>query len=307
MIFTLTMNPCLDRYIYVDELIPDDTIRAKKIVDYPAGKGIDVSRVIKELGGVSVAVSLLGGHNGRRIEEMLDEEGVIYSSIRVSFETRMNIILEEKTQYRISMPGEKVKREKLQKVFDVLNSLVRKGDTVIISGSLPKGVDPDYYTGLIFSLKQWGATVFFDADGNNLKAGLEAEPYCIKPNTHELSRLLNKEIDERDKISISKYAKETLENYNLREILVSMGKYGSVYVNWDEAYYAYPIKLEVKSAVGAGDSFLAGYVMKYEEDKLEAFRLANAAGNAAVLTPGTELCKKDDVERLLPKIKIEKL
>ncbi|WGS64949.1 1-phosphofructokinase family hexose kinase [Marinitoga aeolica] len=307
MIFTLTMNPSLDRYIYIDQLIPDDTNRAKKLVDYPAGKGIDVSRVIKELGGVSVAVALLGGYNGRKIEEMLDEEGVIYSSVRIEHETRMNIILEEKTQYRMSMPGASVKREKLQKVFDILHSLVREGDTIVISGSLPKGVDPDYYTGLIFSLKQWGATVFFDADGKNLKAGLEAEPHCIKPNTHELSRLLDKDIDEKDKISISKYAKETLEKYKLNEILVSMGKYGSVYANWDEAYYAYPVKLEVKSAVGAGDSFLAGYVMKYEEDKLEAFRLANAAGNAAVLTPGTELCRKKDVLELLPKIKIEKL
>ncbi|KLO20974.1 ribokinase [Marinitoga sp. 1197] len=307
MIFTLTMNPSLDRYIYIDELVPDDTIRAKKLVDYPAGKGIDVSRVIKELGGVSVAISLLGGHNGRRIEEMLDEEGVIYSSIRIDHETRMNIILEEKTQYRMSMPGEKVKKEKLQKVFDILHSLVRNGDTIIISGSLPKGVDPDYYTGLIFSLKQWDATVFFDSDGENLKAGLEAEPYCIKPNTHELSRLLEEEIDERDKNIIAKYAKKTLEKYNLTEILVSMGKYGSVYANWDKAYYAYPVDLEVKSAVGAGDSFLAGYILKYEEDTLEAFKLANAAGNAAVLTPGTELCKKKDVLSLLPKIKIEKL
>ncbi|WP_129410058.1 hexose kinase [Marinitoga lauensis] len=307
MIFTLTMNPCLDRYLYVDKLIPDDTIRVKRIKDYPAGKGIDVSRVIKELGGVSVAIALLGGHNGRRIEEMLDEEGVIYSSIRISYETRMNIILEEKTQYRMSMPGEKVKKEKLQKVFEVLNSLVRENDTVVISGSLPKGVSPDYYTGLIFSLKQWGVNVFFDSDGKNLKAGLEAEPYCIKPNTHELSRLLEKEIDEKNKLEISKYARETLEKYKLQEILVSMGKYGSVYANWDEAYYAYPVELKVESAVGAGDSFLAGYVMKYEEDKMEAFRLANAAGNAAVLTPGTELCRKEDTMRLLPQIKIERL
>lgn len=307
MIFTLTMNPSLDRYIYIDQLIPDDTNRAKKLVDYPAGKGIDVSRVIKELGGVSVAVALLGGYNGRKIEEMLDEEGVIYSSVRIEHETRMNIILEEKTQYRMSMPGAIVKREKLQKVFDILHSLVRKGDTIVISGSLPKGVDPDYYTGLIFSLKQWGAIVFFDADGKNLKAGLEAEPHCIKPNTHELSRLLEKEIDEKNKNEIAKYAKETLKKYNLQEILVSMGKYGSIYADWDVAYYAYPVELKVESAVGAGDSFLAGYVMKYEEDKIEAFRLANAAGNAAVLTPGTELCKKEDVLELLPKIKIEKI
>ncbi|APT75325.1 ribokinase [Marinitoga sp. 1135] len=307
MIFTLTMNPSLDRYIYIDKLIPDDTIRAKKIKDYPAGKGIDVSRVIKELGGVSVAVALLGGDNGRKIEEMLDQEGVIYSSVRISHETRMNIILEEETQYRMSMPGEHVKREKLQKVFDILQSLVREGDTVAISGSLPKGVDPDYYTGLIFSLKQWGAEVFFDADGKNLIAGLDAEPDCIKPNTHELSRLLGKDVPEDDKYEIAREARYVLEKYHLDEILVSMGKYGSVYANWDMAMYAYPVDLEVKSAVGAGDSFLAGYILKKNEGIEEGFRWANAAGNAAVLTPGTELCKKEDVLKLLPQIKIEML
>lgn len=308
MIFTLTMNPCLDRYIYVDELVVDDTIRAKKVVDYPAGKGIDVSRVIRELGGVSIAIALVGGENGRRLEEMLDKEGVIYSSIRVPQETRMNIILEtNKGQYRISMPGEKISAKKLQVVLEVLNALVREGDVVVVSGSLPKGVAAEFYTGIIFSLKQWGATVYFDADGDKLKAGLIGQPDYIKPNLHEFQRLTGKHVSSREEI-ISE-AKKVIEIHELKGILLTLGGEGAYFISQEKVLYTKTIKVPVKSAVGAGDSFLAGFVLKKTEGATdeEALRWANAAGTAAVMTPGTRLCRKADVERLIEKVEVERI
>jgi len=308
MIFTLTMNPCLDRYIYVDELIVDDTIRAKKVVDYPAGKGIDVSRVIRELGGVSIAIALVGGANGRRLEEMLDKEGVIYSSIRVPQETRMNIILEtSKGQYRISMPGEKIGVKKLQVVLEVLNALVRQGDVVVVSGSLPKGVAAEFYTGIIFTLKQWGATVYFDADGDKLKAGLIGQPDYIKPNLHEFQRLIGKNVSSREEI-ISE-ARKVIEIHELKAILLTLGGEGAYFISNEKVLYTKTIKVPVKSAVGAGDSFLAGFVLKKTEGASdeEALRWANASGTAAVMTPGTRLCRKSDVEKLLEKVEVERI
>jgi 6-phosphofructokinase 2 len=308
MIFTLTMNPCLDRYIYVDELIVDDTIRAKKVVDYPAGKGIDVSRVIRELGGVSIAIALVGGANGRRLEEMLDMEGVIYSSIRVPQETRMNIILEtSKGQYRISMPGEKIGVKKLQVVLEVLNALVRQGDVVVVSGSLPKGVAAEFYTGIIFTLKQWGATVYFDADGDKLKAGLIGQPDYIKPNLHEFQRLIGKNVSSREEI-ISE-ARKVIEIHELKAVLLTLGGEGAYFISNEKVLYTKTIKVPVKSAVGAGDSFLAGFVMKKTEGASdeEALRWANAAGTAAVMTPGTRLCRRSDVEKLLEKVEVERI
>jgi 6-phosphofructokinase 2 len=308
MIFTLTMNPCLDRYIYVDELIVDDTIRAKKVVDYPAGKGIDVSRVIRELGGVSIAIALVGGANGRRLEEMLDKEGVIYSSIRVPQETRMNIILEtSKGQYRISMPGEKIGVKKLQVVLEVLNALVRQGDVVVVSGSLPKGVAAEFYTGIIFTLKQWGATVYFDADGDKLKAGLIGQPDYIKPNLHEFQRLIGKNVSSREEI-ISE-ARKVIEIHELKAILLTLGGEGAYFISNEKVLYTKTIKVPVKSAVGAGDSFLAGFVLKKTEGASdeEALRWANASGTAAVITPGTRLCRKSDVEKLLEKVEVERI
>lgn len=308
MIFTLTMNPCLDRYIYVDELIVDDTIRAKKVVDYPAGKGIDVSRVIRELGGVSIAIALVGGANGRRLEEMLDMEGVIYSSIRVPQETRMNIILEtSKGQYRISMPGEKIGVKKLQVVLEVLNALVRQGDVVVVSGSLPKGVAAEFYTGIIFTLKQWGATVYFDADGDKLKAGLIGQPDYIKPNLHEFQRLIGKNVSSREEI-ISE-ARKVIEIHELKAVLLTLGGEGAYFISNEKVLYTKTIKVPVKSAVGAGDSFLAGFVLKKTEGASdeEALRWANASGTAAVMTPGTRLCRKSDVEKLLEKVEVERI
>ena len=311
MIFTLTMNPALDRYIYIDELKPDDTVRAREIRDYPAGKGIDVSRVIKELGGVSVAVALLGGDNGRKIGEMLDKEGVIYTAIRIEEETRMNVILvlKNRRQYMISMPGAKVEREKLEMVSEILRVLVRKGDTIVISGSLPKGVAPDYYTGLIFVLRKWGVKVYFDADGENLRAGLVGEPNCVKPNIHELSRLLGREVDPNKGEEIISSAEKIIEEYGLDEMLVTLGSSGSMYISRSKVLYAHPIDVPVESAVGAGDSFLAAFVLKREEgcDVMTAFKWANAAGNAAVITPGTELCRKEDVLKLLDEVKVERI
>ncbi|MBO8160051.1 MAG: 1-phosphofructokinase family hexose kinase [Thermosipho sp. (in: Bacteria)] len=307
MLFTLTMNPCLDRYVYIDKLLPDDTIRAKKVEDYPAGKGIDVSRVIKELGGISIAISLLGGDVGRKIEEMLDKEGVLYSTIRVEQETRTNIILESKdNQYRISMPGVRIAKRKLDSVFEILEALVREKDTIVISGSLPRGVSADVYYEIIMLLKKKQIKVYFDSDGEKLKIGIKASPDVIKPNKYEFSRLIGIEIDNLDYKSLVIEGRKIIRKYKIKEILLTLGSKGSLLITDDEAYYAYPLNVPVKSAVGAGDSFLAAYVLKrYEgEDLFESFKWANAAGNAAVMTPGTKLCRKEDVEELLNKIQI---
>ena len=310
MIFTLTMNPCLDRYIYIDNLILDDTIRAKKVKDYPAGKGIDVSRVIKELDGISIAIAILGGETGDRIERMLDKEGVIYSSIRVENETRMNIILEtRKGQYRISMPGARITKKKLNVVFEMLDALVRPDDIVVISGSLPKGVKPETYFEIIKLLKEKKSFVYFDSDGEKLKFGIKACPDVIKPNKYEFSRLIEKEIDENDLNTLVREGRNVIKRYGLKEILLTLGPKGSLLITVEEAYYSLPVDVPVKSAVGAGDSFLAAYVLKRSENVSvkDAFKWANAAGNAAVMTPGTELCRKDDVLNLLGKIKIKKI
>jgi len=310
MIFTITLNPCLDRYIYMNKLKVDDTTRVKKTKDYPAGKGIDVSRVIKELDGKAVAISFIGGDNGRKIEEMLDKEGVIYTAVRISKETRMNIILQEpNSQYRLSVRGPKITKSDLNQLFETLKLLIRENDTVVISGSLPRGVTPSFYAEIISYLKGKNIRVYFDADGENLKAGIESHPDCIKPNLYEFQRVLDKKVDTTDKSELAKHGLDLIDKYGIKEILLTLGSEGSLFISRDNCLYASSIDVPVKSAVGSGDSFLAAYVFKREEgaNYEEAFRWANASGNASVMTPGTELCRKNDVLTLLDKIKIEKI
>ncbi len=306
MIFTLTLNPSLDRYLYVDELKEDDTMRVKKVEDYAAGKGIDVSRVIKELGGNSVAISPLGGENGEKISFLLDDELVLYAAIRIKKETRMNVIVQSSIhQYRMSLPGPTLERKEFELVISMLEATLRSEDTLVVSGSLPAGFSPETYFEITKLAKEKGANVYVDTDGENLKAALKAFPTGIKPNIYELSRLIGSTLKNEDEIV--KAAKSVSEKYGVKDVLVTLGKDGAIALCEGNIYKLFPLDVKVVSAVGAGDSFLAAFVLKRDASLMEALKWASAAGNAAVMTPGTTLCLKGDVERLLKEVKVEKM
>ncbi|WP_456399346.1 1-phosphofructokinase family hexose kinase [Mesoaciditoga sp.] len=306
MIFTLTLNPSLDRYLYVDELKEDDTMRVKKVEDYAAGKGIDVSRVIKELGGNSIAISPLGGENGEKISFLLDDELVLYAAIRIKKETRMNIIVQSSIhQYRMSLPGPALERKEFELIISMLEATLRSEDTLVVSGSLPAGFSPETYFEITKLAKEKGANVYVDTDGENLKAALQAFPTGIKPNIHELSRLIGSTLKNEDEIVEA--VKNVSEKYGVKDILVTLGKDGAIALCEGNIYKLFPVDVKVVSAVGAGDSFLAAFVLKRDASLMEALKWASAAGNAAVMTPGTTLCLRKDVERLLKEVRVEKV
>ncbi len=306
MIFTLTLNPSLDRYLYVDELKEDDTMRVKKVEDYAAGKGIDVSRVIKELGGNSIAISPLGGENGEKISFLLDDELVLYAAIRIKKETRMNIIVQSSIhQYRMSLPGPTLERKEFELIISMLEATLRSEDTLVVSGSLPAGFSPETYFEITKLAKEKGANVYVDTDGENLKAALQAFPTGIKPNIHELSRLIGSTLKNEDEIVEA--VKNVSEKYGVKDVLVTLGKDGAIALCEGNIYKLFPVDVKVVSAVGAGDSFLAAFVLKRDASLMEALKWASAAGNAAVMTPGTTLCLRKDVERLLKEVRVEKM
>jgi 6-phosphofructokinase 2 len=305
LIFTLTMNPSLDRYLYIDELIPDDSIRVKDTQEYAAGKGIDVSRVIKEIGGTSIAICPLGGSNGERMEFMLDNEKVLYAAVRVRHETRMNIIVQSRTnQYRLNLPGKPLTESEYEMVIDMLKTVLREKDVLVASGSLPSGLQPAVYGDIVKIAKSKGVRIYVDTDGENLKEAVKAGPFGIKPNIHELSRLVDREVKVEE---VEKAAADVGEKYGISNVLVTLGGKGSV--SWIEGhlYRIKPIKVKVKGGVGAGDSFLAGFVSKRDESVEEALKLASACGAAAVMNEGTTLSKRPDVERIIKEVEIEKI
>lgn len=308
MIYTVTANPSLDRAIVVEQLVADDTCRALSDTAYAAGKGINVARVIVELGGQCVALGLVGGYDGLQLEGLLINAGVSTSFTRISGETRTNIILKEKAtdrQYVISAPGPEVGATEIGQFYQSILQ-IQNMDYLIISGSLPPSVTSNLYGQLILAGRRKGAFVLLDADGKALKHAIEYVPTCIKPNQFELCRLVGRELKTEKDILI---ACEEIHQRGVPYVLVSRGKDGLILSTANGKMKAMAPPIESESTVGAGDSAVAGFLLAHSQGKTlsECVALACAAGTATAQTPGTELCHQDDVERILPLVRVMKL
>jgi 6-phosphofructokinase 2 len=307
VIATLTMNPSIDQHIFIDRLVKEDAIRARDIRRDPGGKGINVSRVLKELGAPTVAFGICGGGGGYMVKSLLHERGIPFQSIEVAEETRINFILtdrSDRTQTRISAPGPWVSLEEADRVVELLMSLEPPPAWWALGGSLPRGIPTDFYARVVRALAARRARCFIDADDEVLEIGIEAKPYGIKPNDYELARLVGREL--HGDAEIFDAAREVVA-CGVTVVAVTLGADGALVVTEDEAVRARVPQVEVLSKVGAGDSFLAGLILGLSRgDSLEhATRFASAAGTAAVMFEGTHLCRREDVSRLEPQVAIE--
>ena len=305
MIYTVTLNPALDRAIVIDRLMEDDTIRVVYETVYAAGKGIDVSRVIKELGGQSIALGFIGGYRGLELEGLLINAGVMTDFITISHETRTNILLKERAsgrQYVISAEGPEVSPAEIGALYNRINQ-IQSMDYLVMSGSLPKGATPNLYAQLIIAGKKKNAFVMLDTDGKALREAVEFSPDAIKPNIHELSRLVERELRDENQILD---ACDILHKKGINYVLVSRGKDGLILSTPEIRLKAVAPPVEVESTVGAGDSVVAGFILAHSmgKDLEECLRLACASGTATARTPGTELCHKKDVDELFNQVQI---
>ncbi len=308
MIYTVTLNSALDRFIVVEQLLAEDTTRILSETAYAAGKGINVSRVIRELGGHSVALGLVGGYEGLQLEGLLINAGVISDFTRISGETRTNIILREQTkgrQYVIGATGPEVNATEIGLFFQNVKQ-IQNMEYLILSGSLPRGVTPNLYGQLVLAGKKKNAFIVIDTDGKSLRESIEYQPTCIKPNTYELSRLAERELQTESEIMSFC---EKIHQKGISYILVSRGKKGLLLSSAEHKIKAIAPPVDVDSTVGAGDSVVGGFVLAHSQGKdlVDCVRLACAAGTATAQTPGTELCHRLDVEEILSKVQISNL
>lgn len=308
MIYTVTLNPALDRTIVVEKLLSDDTTRIVKETYYAGGKGIDVSRVIRELGGQSVALGLVGGYDGLHLEGLLINAGVTIDFTRISGETRTNLIIKEAStgrQFVVSAPGPKVNPPEIGSFYQHLQEL-HAMDTLVLSGSLPRGVTHHFYGQIIVAARNRGAFVVLDTDGEALRASLAHQPACIKPNIHELSRLVGRKLANEAEILV---ACSQVHGWGVPQILVSRGRDGLIFSTPQLKIRAVGPPVKVDSTVGAGDATVAGFVLAHALGKgpTECLRYACAAGTATAQTPGTELCHRAEFERLRPLIQVQEL
>ena len=309
MIATVTLNPSLDRTVTVEELVMDEANRWTSLRRDPGGKGINVSRVIHELGGETVAYGFIGGIDGETLKHLLQQQAVPFDFTPIKGEIRSNFIIADLATYhqtRIDAPGPHIMRHELQKLVQKVKHISPKPDFLVFAGSVPPAVPADIYRQLIEAAKNNGIKTVLDSDNKWLKEGIKAKPNVIKPNVHEAEELLGKHL--RSEAAIVK-ALKALVDRGIEVAVISRGKDGLIAANGKMVLKAIPPQVEVRSTVGAGDSTIAGLVLKLNEGLGidEACRWAVAAGTAATLAPGTELCRREDVERLLSKVKIKRL
>lgn len=304
-IATLTLNPALDLSTATDAVVPTHKLRCAVPRFDPGGGGVNVARVVRTLGGEAVAVFPAGGNTGRMLQSLLDQEGIDSRAVPIAGLTRVSFTVDERrsgAQYRFVLPGPELTTVELQRCLDRLSSLSPSPIYIVASGSLPPGVPSDIYGRVAQMARDAGARLILDTSGEALRR-TGGGVYLVKPNLRELQDLESREIrGEAEQVASAR----RLITEGLSEVVVlSLGADGALLVT-AEGHERYPaIDVPVQSAVGAGDSMVGaltlGLVRGLPLGAAVCFGMA--AGAATLMTPGTELCRREDVERLFAQMR----
>ncbi len=309
MIVTVTMNASVDKLYVVDSLEKYEVLRVKKVNNTAGGKGLNVSRILAMTGEKVLAMGMVGGHNGKLFESLIKEPNIEPHFTYVQGETRCCInvwdVMQSKSTEFLE-PGSLVtESETEQFVADYMQALANC-DLVCISGSLPKGIRTDFYARLVTLAKQQGKQVLLDVPSEPLQKAVRATPTLIKPNMDEVSDLIT--IEEK---TIENLADAVLKLHKdgIEYATVSMGKDGVLMGCEEGVFHSCPPYIKVVNTVGSGDSMIAGFAkaITLGYSPTEMLRYATAISAANTLTFETGSFKKEDLDVLLPQIKIRKL
>ncbi|AKF80691.1 phosphofructokinase [Myxococcus fulvus 124B02] len=305
-IVTLTLNPAIDVATSVPEVTPEHKLRCGSVRRDPGGGGINVARVVRELGGESIAVYTRGGATGLLLEELLEEKGLLRRSIPVEGSTRESFTVAEGNsarEYRFILPGPVLTEREWQRCLDAVGEVAQGAAFIVASGSLPQGVPEDFYARVARLAKKLGVRCVVDTSGKALAAALEEGVFLAKPNRRELRELTGMQVEHLD--AQASAARELVARGRAQVLAVSMGADGALLTTRDVQLRASPPPVETHSSVGAGDSFVAGVTLALARGQSleEALRWGIACGTAALLSQGTDLCARADVERLFTLVK----
>lgn len=300
-IVTLTMNPCIDINAVVDRVLAERKLRCDSSRYEPGGGGVNVSRAVKKLGGASTTLLPVGGAHGKLLQELLDREGVRQEIVSIQGWTRESFIAfesETEQQYRFSLPGPRLREQEWGRCLDRFHGLCEEAGLIVASGGLPPGVPEDFYARLARSCRDRRFRLVLDTSGAPLRKALDACPFLVKPNLRELNDMAGRELESDSEIEA--FARKLVEEEKSEVVVVSLGAAGAL-VTWKEGQVTVRAPtVPIKSKVGAGDSMVGGLVLALDRGKelADAARFGVASGAAAVMTPGTELCRREDAERL---------
>jgi len=304
-IWTLTMNPALDLSAEVESVAPDVKLRCETPSFDPGGGGVNVARALNRLGGKATALFPQGSDLGAFYRSLVEAEDVVCKTFGIDQPMdRINTHFREKgsqRQYRFCLPGPKLEERDWQSALNLLKDVLKEGDILVVSGSLPRGV-PDDFNALTANVAEDAHAHFvLDAPGEVLKTLQASSVAWITPNQNEFEALIGREVAE-DQLETE--LQTFIEDSRFENILLTLGPKGAVYAGTEGVGRIPAPEVEKLSSVGAGDSALAGLVLGLAQDEshLTSSRWAVAAGAAAVMSSGTKLLKKADFEALLDQV-----
>ena len=309
MIYTVTLNPAIDKTVVIENLRTGSVNRVTSVREDAGGKGINVSKCLKNLEAETVAAMILAGDGGKRLETMLKSMEIPTLAVWAEGESRTNLKIIDPVKGEntdINEPGPVVSAPLLEAFKKKIGEKIQPGDLVILSGSLPAGVDKGLYGEWTAYFRSLGACVYLDADGEPMQRGMAAVPYMIKPNNDELAALLGK-----DKLSMEEMLQEgkRLLNTGISEIVISLGGDGALFVSGDGCFHAEGLNVPVKSTVGAGDSVVAAsaYGQVKNLSREQRIRLCVAMGAASVMQSGTQPPEAKLVWELVQQVSMKKV
>ncbi len=309
MIITVTMNPAIDKTVDIEKLQPGGLNRIQRVEYDAGGKGINVSKTIRELGGSSIAAGFLGGNAGRTIETVLQEKGIQHDFIWVDGETRTNTKVYEKTGEvtELNEPGPQITGEAVEQLLQKLEGYADEKALFILAGSIPNGVDKNIYAEITKRVHARGARVLMDADGELFRNALKAGPDIIKPNRVELEEYAG--FDYRASVEELLGAAKDLKGQGIETVAISMGKSGAMFVRGDYQVKCPPLSVKAHSTVGAGDAMVAALAYAWDKnlDDEQTVRLCIATSAGAVTTIGTKPPARKLVDELMKQVEIEKI
>jgi 6-phosphofructokinase 2 len=307
-ILTLTLNPAIDVSTSVERLEPVHKLRCGPVRRDPGGGGINVARVVRRLGSDVIAVYPEGGLIGALLRKLTDAEGVQSRTVATAEETREDFtVLDHASgeQFRFVLPGPHVSEPEWRSCLHQVSSLEAPVSFIVASGSLPPGVPPDVFSVLADLAQERGAKLVVDGTKPVLQAALKRGVHLIKPSLREMRDLMDEPLASKSEWVDA--CRRLVAAGGAEFVALTLGEGGALLVGREEAWFAPGLPVKLVSAVGAGDSFLGAFVWALNGGHThhEALRHAIAAGSAALLRPATDLCRKEDVERLLPSVTIE--
>ena len=302
-IVTLTINPTIDAFCRTDRVIPVRKVRTHGEHYVPGGGGLNASRMIRELGGATVAFYMAGGLTGQALEGMVERTGLAAVRMPMTGLTRVShVVLEESTgqEYRFTPEGPEVDEAEWRHCLEVL--AVVEAPYVVASGSLAPGIPADFYAQVARLVKERGGRMVVDSSGPPLREALAEGVHLIKPSRGELESLLGRKaasVEEAGALAL-----EVVESGRAEVVALTLGADGAILATRDGTVRLTSPKVETRSAVGAGDAFLGAMIHAIASGQplAKAFALGVAAGAATAAASGTALATRAQIEGLLPEV-----